>query len=116
MLPTFKEDGDVVIVQRLDHSKRILGKLLFNTKDENGKARRDYYKKGDAVICYCKDDLDKTVCKRVAAVEGDRVSYRGNGNIALLYEQIGLNIVCDCVITSELYCHPIINLLTFLLI
>lgn len=79
MLPTFKEDGDVVIVERLDHSKSIIGRLLCNNKDKDGKPRRNFYKKGDAVISLCKDDLEKTVCKRIAAVEGDRVSYRGNG-------------------------------------
>ena len=84
MLPTFKEDGDVVIVERLDHSKTFIGRLLYNNRDDNNTAeppawKRHVYRKGDAVISFCKDDLGKTVCKRVAAVEGERVSYRGSG-------------------------------------
>jgi signal peptidase I len=99
MLPTFREDGDVVIIQKLDHSKTFFGRLLFNNKDDDDDIsisasdehdpttrskpkpawRRSVYKRGDAVISYCKDDVGKTVCKRVAALEGDMVSFRGNG-------------------------------------
>jgi hypothetical protein len=55
---------------------------VVNSKQKDKKSelwKRNIYKKGDAVISYCKDDLGKTVCKRVAALEGERVSYRGNG-------------------------------------
>lgn len=90
MLPTFREDGDVVIVHKLDHSKTFLGRLYLNSandseandKETKPKWKRSVYKKGDAVISCCKDDLNKTVCKRIAGVEGDMVSYRGHGKQA----------------------------------
>ena len=31
------------------------------------------------MVSLCKDDLSKTVCKRVAAVEGEQMPYKGNG-------------------------------------
>ena len=90
MLPTIKNNGDVVIVKNLDHTKTFIGRLLFNNKDdddddkENNNERSHWknspYKVGDIVISYCKDDLDKTVCKRIVAAEGDHVSYSGQGS------------------------------------
>ena len=90
MLPTFREDGDVVIIQKLDHSKTLLGRLFFNNEDDKQATtidmpkqtprwHRHVYKKGDAVIACCKDDVNKTVCKRIAGIEGDLMSFRGNG-------------------------------------
>lgn len=92
MLPTLKEDGDVVIVQNLDHSKSFFGRLLFNhqvdpmssASSSPGWKRSVCYKKGDVVVSHCKDELEKVVCKRIAAVEGERISYRGNGELQLL--------------------------------
>jgi mitochondrial inner membrane protease subunit 1 len=53
MLPTFKEDGDVVVVSRIV---------------PNG------YKRGDVVISVCKTDPNKTVCKRISALPGDYIT------------------------------------------
>ena len=54
MLPTMKQDGDVVITQSF--TNRVLGRP---------------YQAGDVVICQCPYDPNKTVCKRIVAVEGD---------------------------------------------
>jgi mitochondrial inner membrane protease subunit 1 len=52
MLPTFRSDGDIVLVQ----------KTLI-----------DPYQVGDVVICQSISNPKKTVCKRLAALPGDFV-------------------------------------------
>jgi len=71
MLPTLNSSGDVVVMQRFSHR---LGNV----------------KKGDVVICKSPTNASQTVCKRVAAVEGEPVpgSFTGapvpQGHIYLL--------------------------------
>jgi inner membrane protease subunit 1 len=56
MLPTFRESGDLVIVDRfLRH------------------LRKREYSKGDVVIAWAPYDPEKLVCKRIAGVAGDVV-------------------------------------------
>lgn len=92
MIPTFREDGDTVVFMNLDHSKTLFGRLIFNVDDDlpeasglprstdpNPSYRRGFYKKGDAIISDCKDDPNKRVCKRIAAMEGEWVTEGRNG-------------------------------------
>jgi signal peptidase I len=50
MLPTFRSDGDVVIVRKIPQNS---------------------YEVGDVVICESISNPNKTVCKRLAALPGD---------------------------------------------
>ena len=61
MLPTMKQDGDVVITQSFTH--QVLGLP---------------YKAGEVVICQCPYDPNKTVCKRIVATEGDIIHPHSN--------------------------------------
>jgi len=56
MEPTFNTGGDVVLVDKFSYS--VLGRR---------------YQSGDVVIAVCPYDKEKTVCKRIAATEGDVV-------------------------------------------
>lgn len=62
MEPTFNTSGDLVLVDKFSYT--ILGKR---------------YEKGDVVIAICPYDNDKTVCKRIAATEGETITseYKG---------------------------------------
>jgi len=62
MEPTFNTQGDVVLVDKFSYS--VLGKR---------------FEKGDVIIAICPYDTEKTVCKRVAATEGDVIltEYKG---------------------------------------
>lgn len=61
MIPTMKQDGDVVITQSFTH--RVLGRP---------------YQTGEVVICQCPYDPTKTVCKRIVAIEGDVIDPQGD--------------------------------------
>jgi signal peptidase I len=58
------------------------------------KVLRKAFKKGDVVISHCPYDIDKTVCKRIAAVEGETVIFGGQdivvprGHVWLLGDNI----------------------------
>lgn len=69
MIPTFKEEGDFVVVDTFSHR--------FNGRK---------FGVGDIIIATCPYDTDKDVCKRIAAVEGDPVpminsTYYASNNI-----------------------------------
>lgn len=60
MLPTLREDGDYVLVNRTS----------------------SVYKCNDVVICVCPYDAHKTICKRITAVAGEEVRVEwGNSGI-----------------------------------
>lgn len=69
MLPTFREHGDVVIVDNF--TTKVLGRP---------------YKRGDIVVCQSPDHLNKTVCKRLVGLPGDMVSYRYANGIQGRYQ------------------------------
>ena len=56
MLPTFRENGDLVLVNRYSN-------IFFGRK----------YIRGDIVIAWAPYDPEKLICKRVAGVEGQTV-------------------------------------------
>lgn len=60
MIPTINEDGDRVLVD------------IFSYKCLNKK-----YQNGDVVISHSPTNLDKNVCKRICAVEGESVYFQG---------------------------------------
>ena len=65
MIPTIHQSGNLVLIDSFNY-----------------RLRSEAYKNGDVVISTCPYDADKTVCKRVTAVEGDTVkvkSPRGSG-------------------------------------
>jgi mitochondrial inner membrane protease subunit 1 len=62
MLPTFRADGDVVLVNKIGVR----------------------YKTGDVVICKSKNNHAKTICKRIAGMPGDIViTHSGMGPVLI---------------------------------
>eukprot|EP01041_Mallomonas_annulata_P000469 gene469-877_t len=59
MIPTFKENGDLVFVDHFSH------KILQRP-----------FKQGDVVICICPYDAEKTICKRIAGLPGDTIAVK----------------------------------------
>lgn len=56
MMPTFKTDGDYVLINLFDY-----------------KVLKSDYRRGDVVICVCPYDPKKSVCKRIAATPGEKI-------------------------------------------
>ena len=54
---------------------KILGDIVF-VDIFSYKCLHTKYKKGDIVICICPYDSGKTVCKRIIALPGERVTFR----------------------------------------
>jgi len=69
MIPTFKEYGDIVIVDKITNSK--LFNKIFNTGSN--------YKKGEIVCLINPIENDVKICKRIIYVENETVKFK-NGN------------------------------------
>jgi signal peptidase I len=62
MMPTFNQNGDLVLIDNFSYK-------ILNHK----------YKVGDCIICICPYNADKTICKRVTAIEGGiKLVYRSH--------------------------------------
>ena len=71
MMPTINPAGNLVLIDSFNY-----------------RLRGAPYKNGDVVISTCPYDADKTVCKRVAAVEGEYVRVRGPHGMGLNSDRI----------------------------
>lgn len=60
MLPTIKGSGEYIFIDRISYIKS----KYIEHKD---------YTRGDVVVVVCPYDASKSICKRVTAIEGDRI-------------------------------------------
>jgi signal peptidase I len=71
MIPTFKDDGNVVLVDKFSHN------ILHRPFQIN-----------DIVISHCPSSSDKNVCKRICGLAGDTVTFRRHPRYQLAVLQV----------------------------